>query len=116
MNEGEICSSIYSALWCIKCGVVYSVYNAVVHCSKTSEIYGEIISFNYVFVIVYYWCRRNDSNYFKENDMFVKKTGIAVVGLAKEFATGLFNVIKWNDHNLNATTFIGYKDDFQNKN
>lgn len=37
--------------------------------------------------------------------MFVKKTGTVVVNFAKEFTNGLFNVIKWNDHNLNANTF-----------
>lgn len=44
--------------------------------------------------------------------MFIKKTGTIFVNFAKDFATGLFNVIKWNDHNLNANTFANYKDDF----
>lgn len=45
--------------------------------------------------------------------MFVKKTGVVVVNFAKEFANGLFNVIKWNDHNLNNNTFAAYNDDFK---
>lgn len=44
--------------------------------------------------------------------MFVKKTGKVVVNLAKEFTNGLFNVIKWNDHNLNANTFCSGADNY----